>query len=67
MTKVNGCQAIRLKTLSKKMLQGIGPWVRKILWRRKWQPTTVFLPGRSHGQRTQWATVHAVAEESHTT
>ena len=21
-------------------------------WRRKWQPTAVFLPGKSHGQRT---------------
>ena len=27
------------------------PWVRKIPWRRKWQPTTVFLPGKFHGQR----------------
>ena len=27
------------------------PWVRKIPWRRKWQPTPVFLPGESHGQR----------------
>ena len=27
-------------------------WVRKILWRRKWQPTPVFLPGKSHGQRS---------------
>ena len=27
------------------------PWVRKILWRRAWQPTPVFLPGESHGQR----------------
>ena len=25
--------------------------VRKIPWRRKWQPTPVFLPGESHGQR----------------
>ena len=25
------------------------PWVRKIPWRRKWQPTPVFLPGESHG------------------
>ena len=25
--------------------------VRKIPWRRKWQPTLVFLPGKSHGQR----------------
>ena len=26
-------------------------WVRKIPWRRKWQPTPIFLPGKSHGQR----------------
>ena len=26
------------------------PWVRKIPWRRKWQPTPVFLPGEFHGQ-----------------
>ena len=25
---------------------------RKISWRRKWQPTPVFLPGKSHGQRS---------------
>ena len=28
------------------------PWVRKIPWRRKWQPTLVCLPGKSHGQRS---------------
>ena len=28
------------------------PWVRKIPWRREWQPTPVFLPGKSHGQRS---------------
>ena len=28
------------------------PWVKKILWRRKWQPTPVFLPVESHGQRS---------------
>ena len=27
------------------------PWVGKIPWRRKWQPTLVSLPGKSHGQR----------------
>ena len=27
-------------------------WVRKIPWRRKWQPTPVFLPGKSQGQRS---------------
>ena len=26
--------------------------VGKIPWRRKWQPTPVFLPGESHGQRS---------------
>ena len=28
------------------------PWVGKIPWRRAWQPTAVFLPGESHGQRS---------------
>ena len=31
---------------------GFIPWVRKILWNRKWQPTPVFLPGKLHGQRS---------------
>ena len=26
-------------------------WVRKITWKRKWQHTPVFLPGKFHGQR----------------
>ena len=29
---------------------GFDPWVGKIPWKRKWQPTPVFLPGKSHGQ-----------------
>ena len=37
------CQCRRLR---------FNPWVRKIPWRRKWQPTPVFLPGESHEQRT---------------
>ena len=28
------------------------PWVAKIPWRRKWQPTPVFLPRKSQGQRS---------------
>ena len=32
------------------------PWDRKMPWRRKWQPTPVFLPGRPHGQRSLQAT-----------
>ena len=31
---------------------GFDPWVRKIPWRRKWQPTPVLLPGKSSGQRS---------------
>ena len=29
---------------------GFDPWVRKIPWRRQWQPTPVPLPGKSNGQ-----------------
>ena len=43
------------------------PWVGKIPWRRAWQPTPVFLPGESHGQRSLggvgWrGTVHRVTK-----
>ena len=31
---------------------GFDSWVWKIFWRRAWQPTLVFLPGESHGQRS---------------
>ena len=31
---------------------GFHPWVGKIPWRRVWQPTPIFLPGESHGQKT---------------
>jgi len=31
---------------------GFNPWVRKISWRREWQPTPVLLPGGSRGQRS---------------
>ena len=29
---------------------GFNPWIRKIPWRRKWQPILVFLPREFHGQ-----------------
>ena len=45
--------------------RNVGPWFDprdgKIPWRRKWQPTPVFLPGESHGQRAWQATVHRVS------
>ena len=30
---------------------GFNPWIGKILWRREWLPTQVFLPGEFHEQR----------------
>ena len=32
--------------------RGFSPWVGKMPWSRKWQPTPVFLPGESYGQRS---------------
>ena len=40
------CQCKRHKTC------GFDPWVRKIPWRRAWQPTPVFMPEESYGQRS---------------
>ena len=40
------CQCRRLKR------RRFNPWVERISWRRAWQPTPVFLPGKSHGQRS---------------
>ena len=31
---------------------GFNPWIGKIPWSRKWQPTPIFLPGESHGERS---------------
>ena len=43
------------------------PWVEKILWRRKWQPTPVYLPGKSHGQRSLAGCSPWGHKDSHTT
>ena len=40
---------------------GFNPWVRKIPWRRDWQPTPVFLPRKFHGWR-----VHGITESDTT-
>ena len=32
--------------------RSLNPWAGKIPWRRAWQPTTVFLPGETCGQRS---------------
>ena len=56
------------------------PWAGKILWKRAWQPTLVFLPGESHRQRnlagfcpwghkgsatTEWVSLHFKVRLSH--
>ena len=40
------------RILMQRRRPGFDPWVRKIAWRRKWQPIPVFLPGEPHGQRS---------------
>ena len=44
--KESACQCRKCKVL------GLDPWVGKIPQRRKWQPTPVFLLGKSHWQRS---------------
>ena len=41
---------------------GFDPWVGKIPWRRKWQPTPVFLPGKFSGQKSLVAADHGVTK-----
>ena len=55
-----------LKSLSSRS-QVFNPQDGKIPWRRKWQATPVFLPGKSYGQRSLAATVHEVAKQSNMT
>ena len=44
--KESACQCGRHRRL------GFDPWVRKMLWSWKWQPTPIFLPGKFHGQES---------------
>ena len=41
-----------VKNLPQYRRPGFDPWVGKIPWRREWQPTPVFLPGKFYGQRS---------------
>ena len=43
--KESACQCRRCKRY------GFSPWLGKIPWRKKWQPTPVFFSVKSHGQR----------------
>ena len=53
------CQCRRLRRL------GFDAWARKIPWRRKWQPTPVFLSGNSMDRGAWWVTVHVVPRVGH--
>ena len=55
-TELNWTECRRCRQL------GFDPWVGKIPWWRKWQPTPVFLPGRFHGQRSLQATACGVTK-----
>ena len=44
---------------------GFDPWVEKILWRRKWQPTLVFLPEKSMDKGAWLLAVHGVTRVGH--
>ena len=46
---------------------GLIPWVRKIPWSRRWQPTLIFLIEISMDRGAWWATVHRVLKELDTT
>ena len=45
-----------VKNLHASRRYGFAPWIRKILWRGKLQSSPIFLPGKSHGQRS-WQTI----------
>ena len=40
------------ETACQRRRRGFNPWIGKFPWRRKWQPTPVFLPRKLHGQRS---------------
>ena len=54
--KESTCQCRRCRR------HGFDPWVRKIPWRRKWQPIPGFLPEKPKDRGAWWATVHGVTK-----
>ena len=59
--KEPACQCRRLKR------HGFDPCIRKIPWKRVWQPTPVFLPGKFHDREAWKAIVHRIAKILDTT
>ena len=60
--KKSTCQYRRCKKC------GFSPWGRKVPfpWSRKWQPTSVFLPGKFYAQRSLASYSPGVAESDMT-
>ena len=58
--KESACQCRRCKRCR------FYPWVKKILWSRKWQPTPVLLPGNPMDREAWQPTVHGVTESDTT-
>ena len=56
-SKETACQCRRHKR------HGFDPQVRKVPQRRAWQPTPVFLPGESHGQRSLVGCVYSIGSQ----
>ena len=59
--KESACQCRRHRR------RGFDPQVRKIPWRWKWQPTPVFLPRKSNGQKSQGRVQSTGSQELDTT
>ena len=56
-----------VKSLPSMWETGFDPWGKKIPWKRKWPPTPVFLPGKSHRQRSlrlQSMELHGIRHDS---
>ena len=52
----------RVKNLPATLETWVWSWVRKIPWRREWQPTPVFLLENSMDRGAWWSRVHEVAK-----
>ena len=57
----SACQRRRCKR------HGFDPWVGKIPWRKKWQPAPVFLPRKSHGQKSLAGYIQSMGLQSSNT
>ena len=53
--------ALTRQTFVGKVMSLLFNMLSRLVWRREWQPTPLFLPGESSGQRrASWATIHRV-------